>query len=159
MQTNVSGLLKSSIGATRNYRVSDTVNISGSDSLVQGDVSLVRTNRGILVKATLHTGVEVSCGRCLNLFRAPLTLEIEEEYFPVVNIDSGIPQSLPDEPGCFTINGQHIHDLTEAVRQYALLAVPMKLLCREDCAGLCPTCGHDLNKGPCQCSSQEIEHR
>jgi uncharacterized protein len=159
MQTNVSGLLKSSIGATRNYRVSDTVNISGSDSLVQGDVSLVRTNRGILVKATIHTGVEVSCGRCLNLFRAPLTLEIEEEYFPVINIESGIPQSLPDEPGCFTINGQHILDLTEAVRQYALLAIPMKLLCREDCAGLCPTCGHDLNKGPCQCSSQEIEHR
>ncbi len=159
MQTNVSGLLKSSIGATRNYRVSNTVNISGSDSLVQGDVSLVRTNRGILVKATLHTGVEVSCGRCLSLFRAPLTLEIEEEYFPVINIDSGIPQSLPDEPGCFTINGQHILDLTEAVRQYALLAIPMKLLCREDCAGLCPTCGHDLNKGPCQCSSQEIEHR
>ncbi len=39
MQTNVSGLLKSSMGATRNYRVSDTVNVSGSDSLVQGDVS------------------------------------------------------------------------------------------------------------------------
>ncbi|MDD5590742.1 MAG: DUF177 domain-containing protein [Dehalococcoidales bacterium] len=159
MQTNVSGLLKSSIGATRNYRVSDTVNISGSDSLVQGDVSLVRTNRGILVKATLNTGVEVSCGRCLNQFRAPLTLEIEEEYFPAINIDSGTPQSPPDEPGCFTINGRHILDLTEAVRQYALLAIPMKLLCREDCAGLCPTCGHDLNEGPCQCLSQETGHR
>lgn len=155
MQTNVSGLLKSSIGATRNYRVNDTVNISGSDSLVQGDVSLVRTNRGILVKAILHTGVEVSCNRCLNLFRAPLKLEIEEEYFPVINIDSGNPQSLPDEPGCFTINGQHVLDLTEAVRQYALLAIPMKLLCREDCAGLCPTCGRNLNEGPCCCSSQE----
>ena len=159
MQTNVSGLLKSSIGATRNYRVSDTVDISGSDSLVQGDVSLVRTNRGILVKATLHTGVEVSCGRCLSLFRVPLTLEIEEEYFPVISIDSGNLVSLPDEPGCFTIDEQHILDLTEAVRQYALLAIPMKPLCRENCAGLCPTCGHDLNQGPCNCSSQEIDTR
>ncbi len=159
MQTNVSGLLKSSIGATRNYRVSNTVNISGSDSLIQGDVSLIRTNQGILVKATLHTGVEVNCGRCLNLFRAPLTLEIEEEYFPVINIDSGISLPLPDEPGCFTIDEQHILDLTEAVRQYALLAIPMKLLCRENCAGLCPTCGHDLNQGPCNCSSQEIGPR
>ena len=159
MQTNVSGLLKSSIGAIRNYRVSDTVNISGSESLVQGDVSLVRTNRGILVKAMLHTGVEVSCGRCLSLFRAPLTLEIEEEYFPVINIDSGVLASLPDEPGCFTIDEQHILDLTEAVRQYALLAIPMKPLCRENCAGLCPTCGHDLNQGPCNCSSQEIDTR
>jgi len=159
MQTNVSGLLKSSIGAARNYRVSDTVNISGSDSLVQGNVSLVRTNRGILVKATLNTGVEVNCSRCLNLFRAPLTLEIEEEYFPVINIESGISLSLPDEPGCFTIDEQHILDLTEAVRQYALLAIPMKLLCRENCAGLCPTCGHDLNQGPCNCSSQEIDYR
>jgi len=159
MQTNVSGLLKSSIGATRNYRVSDTVDISGSDSLVQGDISLLRTNRGILVKATLHTGVEVSCGRCLSLFRVPLTLEIEEEYFPVISIDSGSLVSLPNEPGCFTIDERHILDLTEAVRQYALLAIPMKPLCRENCAGLCPTCGHDLNRGPCNCSSQEIDTR
>jgi len=42
----------------------------------------------------------------------------------------------PDEAGCFTIDEHQVIDLTEAVRQYALMAVPMKPLCREDCAGL-----------------------
>jgi len=159
MLINVSGLLKSSLGSIRNYTVSDTVNISGSDSLVQGEVSLVRTDRGILVKAKLYTEVEVTCSRCLSLFRSPLTLSIEEEYFPIIDVDSGGSLSLPDEPGCFAIDEHHDIDLTEAVRQYALLAMPMKTLCREDCAGLCPTCGHNLNHGPCECSAQEVDPR
>jgi len=139
--------------------VSDTVNISGSDSPVQGEVLLVRTDRGILVNAKLHTEVEITCNRCLSLFSSPLTLGIEEEYFPIVDVDSGGSLSLPDEPGCFAIDEHHDIDLTEAVRQYALLAMPMKALCREDCKGLCPTCGHNLNQGPCDCLSREVDPR
>ena len=159
MRINVSGLLKSSIGATRDHTVSDTVNISGSDSLVQGEVSLIRTDRGILVKATLNTEVAVTCSRCLSPFSSPLNLKIEEEYFPAIDVGSGNSLSLPDEPSCFTIDGRHILDLTEAVQQYALLGIPMKPLCRQDCAGLCPTCGHDLNQGPCGCLPQEMDTR
>jgi uncharacterized protein len=159
MQINVSGLLKSPIGATRNYEINDFVNISGCESPVQGDVSMVRTNRGILVKATLNTEVEVSCSRCLNPFRTSLSLAIEEEYFPLIDVESGTSVSVPDEPGCFTIDEQHILDLTEAVRKYALMAIPMKPLCKENCAGLCPSCGRDLNKGPCNCPSQKLDHR
>ena len=72
---------------------------------------------------------------------------------------SGSLLSLPDEPGCFTIDEHHILDLTEAVRQYALLALPMKPLCRQDCAGLCPTCGHNLNQGGCGCPPQGPDPR
>jgi uncharacterized protein len=151
MQMNVSGLLKSSIGATRDYEIDDIVDIAGCESPVRGTLSMVRTNRGILVKATLNTEVEVNCSRCLNPFRAPLILVIEEEYFPLIDVESGTSMSIPDEPGCFTIDEQHILDMTEAVRQYALMATPMKPLCRGNCAGLCPSCGHNLNKGPCNC--------
>ena len=51
MRINVSGLLKSSLGSQRNYRVSETVDISGGESLVQGGVTLIRTDRSILVRA------------------------------------------------------------------------------------------------------------
>ena len=159
MRINVSGLLKSSLGSKRNYTVSDTINIAGSDSLVQGEVWLTRTDRGILLKAELRTEVEVTCSRCLSPFRSPLTLNIEEEYFPVIDMVSGASLSLPEEPGYFVIDKRHILDLTEAVRQYALLVIPMKPLCREECAGLCPTCGHDLNQGPCDCPSQGLDPR
>jgi len=160
MLINVSQQLKSSIGAIRNYEVSEVVSIAGGDSMVEGKVTLVRTDRGILAKATLHTEVEVTCSRCLSLFNYPLTLNIEEEYFPITDVVSGISLSLPEEPGCFTIDEHHVLDLTETICQYVLVAVPMKPLCREDCAGLCPTCGHNLNQGPCDCLPQETDpHR
>jgi uncharacterized protein len=64
---------------------------------------------------------------------------------------------LPEDSGGFPIDGHHIIDMTEAVRQYILLTTPMKPLCREDCAGLCPVCGHNLNQGPCSCPPQGVD--
>ncbi len=159
MQINVSQQLKAPIGSRRSYEVSEIINIAGGTSMVQGKVGLMRTHRGILVKGALHTEVEVTCSRCLSLFSRPLTMNIEEEYFPIIDVSSGAPLSLSEEPGCFTIDEHHILDLTEAMRQYMLLAIPMKPLCREDCAGLCPGCGHNLNEGPCNCLPQGTESR
>jgi uncharacterized protein len=140
IQENVAQLLKEPVGSTRDYELDEPVDITGNGvgGQVRGKVRLTRTNRGILVKGTVNTGVEVTCSRCLSRFRCPLTFTIEEEYFPVIEVSSGAPLSPPDEPGSFTIDGHHILDLTEAIRQYALLTMPMKPLCREDCTGLLP---------------------
>jgi len=154
MRINVSQQLKAPIGSVRNYEVSEVVDIAGGSRLVQGEVRLMRTNRGILAKGKLHTEVEITCSRCLGLFSCPMSLDIEEEYFPTTDVVSGAGLPLPEELGCFIIDEHHGLDLTEAICQYILLAVPMKPLCREDCAGLCPMCGHDLNQGPCGCLPQ-----
>ncbi len=159
MQINVSQLLKASIGARRDYEVSETIDIAGGNSLVRGEVGLMRTDRGIWAKGTLHTEVEATCNRCLSLFGCPLVLDITEEYFPVTDVASGTSVSLPDESGCFTIDEHHTLDLTEAIRQYGLLATPTKTLCRQDCAGLCPVCGRNLNEGPCNCRPRAAEHQ
>ena len=159
IQINVSQLLKDPIGTTRSYQVAETVDIAGSKSTVQGEVELVRTDRGILVKGTLQGMIEVTCSRCLNLFSSHLALNIEEEYFATTDVDSGATLPLPEEPEYFTIDERYILDLSEAIQQYMLLAVPMKPLCREDCAGLCPNCGHNLNEGACGCLPQEVDPR
>ena len=161
LQINVSQLLKEPMGSTRNYEISGAVDITGDgvSSEAQGEATLTRTNQGILVKGVLHTEVELTCSRCLSLFSCPVTLNIEEEYTPTVDIISGAPLPSPEEPGSFTIDENHVIDLTEAIRQYALLAIPMKPLCREDCAGLCQSCGHNLNQGPCDCPPQEVDPR
>ncbi len=159
MQINVSQLLKASVGDKRNYRVAEIGDSAGSDGRVEGEVRLLRTDRGILPRGRLNTEVEVTCSRCLTLFRCPVALNIEEEYFPTTDVVSGVPLSLPEEPGSFNIDEHHILDLSEAIRQYALLAIPMKPLCREDCAGLCPNCGHNLNQGACDCLPQEVDPR
>lgn len=159
VQINVSQQLKSSIGSIRDYEVSDIVDIEGGNGTVQGTVRLMRTDRGILAKGAFHTEIELTCSRCLGLFNCPLALNIEEEYFPTTDILSGAPLPLPEEPSCFTIDEHNILDLTEAIRQYVLLAIPMKPLCHQECAGLCPTCGANLNHSSCNCPPKPADSR
>lgn len=159
LQINVSQQLKSPVGTRRKYQVKDIVNIGADERLVQGEVELTRTERSLLVQGVIHTEAELTCSRCLNVFRCPLTLDIEEEYFPTTDIVSGTALPSPEDPDSFIIDKRNILDLTEAIRQYMLLAIPMKPLCYEDCAGLCPTCGHNLNQEPCNCSPQPADSR
>ncbi len=161
MEINVSQQLKAPIGTERVYDIDSVVDVLGIGvaTRFKGSVKLIRTNRGILVQGTLHGQVPVECSRCLKVFDYPLSISLEEEYFPVIDVNSGTALEIPDEPGSFTIDEHHILDLTEAIRQNALLAIPMKPLCREDCEGLCQTCGKDLNQGQCDCSKAEIDPR
>ncbi len=48
---------------------------------------------------------------------------------------------------------ENMLDLTELLRQNILLSMPIKPLCSDECKGLCPTCGRNLNEGPCNCPS------
>ena len=159
MWINVSQQLKASIGSVRNYEVSEIVALASGRSMVRGEVELMRTDRGILARGRLHTEVEITCSRCLNLFGYPLILDIEEEYFPVADLSGDTSLPALEEPGCFTIDEHHVIDLTELIRQYALLAIPMKPLCRKDCAGLCSECGQNLNRESCHCSPRETDPR
>lgn len=157
MQVNVAQLLKGDIGSVRDYEVNGTIDVTDNakSSPVRGNISLTRTDRSILVKGVVDSEVELTCSRCLNPFNCPLTLSIEEEYFPTTDVNSGASLSSSADPDRFTIDEHHVLDLTEVLRQRALLVIPMKPLCREDCAGLCPSCGRNLNLGPCSCPPQE----
>lgn len=161
MQINVSQLLQESIGAFRDYEISDEVDVAGDGNCRKawGKVRLLRTHRGILVRAELNTEIKLACSRCLRPFRSPVTLKIEEEYIPVVDIVSGAPLPASEELGSFVVDEHHVIDLTEAIRQYALLAVPMKPLCKEDCAGLCPVCGNNMNQESCRCPQPVTDPR
>jgi uncharacterized protein len=137
LEINVAQMLKGTIGTEKIVPVSGNVDITGyGESPVEGKVRLIRTNRSILVKGTLETRVQAGCARCLEGFDCPLTLNIEEEYFPMTDVNSGVPLPEPEEPGYFVIDEHLILDLSEAVRQYALMAIPMKPLCRPECPGI-----------------------
>ena len=161
LEQNVAQLLKEPIGSLRDLEVESAgLNLDGIQSgMIRGKVKLMRTDRSILAQARLKSSVVMECSRCLKELVCPLTINLEEEYFPTINILSGRPMPPPDEPGVFTIDENHILDLTEAVRQYLLLALPMKPLCRVDCAGLCPACGQDLNKRSCGCPAVQPDPR
>ena len=161
MQINVSQLLQEPIGALRDHKVSEVVDITGdgAGSLIEGECRLLRTQRSILATCLLSTDVKLTCSRCLGQFNHHLSLKFEEEYLPTVDVTTGAPMPPPEETSTFTIDEHHILDLTEAARQYSLLTIPMKPLCDEDCAGICPNCGKNLNQGDCDCPKQYNDPR
>ncbi len=160
MQINVAGLMKEPIGSVRTIQIDEEVDFGdGKVRWVKGEVRFMRTQRGILVEGEIKTEADLTCSRCLEPFSCPVAIKIEEEYLPTIDILTGERLPVSEEPGTFTIDERHVIDLTEAVRQYALLAIPMKPLCQADCAGLCPACGQNLNRGACCCPAQEIDPR
>lgn len=131
----------------------DGVALSG----VSGTARLLRTDRGLLVRLRTEVSFESACSRCLAPSKQPLALEIEEEFIPVVDPLSGQHITPAEAEESFVIDDDLRLDLGEALRQYALMTGPSKPLCRPDCAGLCPTCGANLNDGACDCRPRTDE--
>jgi uncharacterized protein len=162
MLFNVSQLLRETTGSTRRYTVDEGVDIPGETVQVirfSGSVLLLRTPRSILVEAHLSGNGTGTCARCLQPALVPLELTIEEEFFPTIDPVTGVHLAPPEEPDAFRIDEHHHLDITEAVRQAAVLAEPMQVLCRPDCLGLCPQCGADRNLGACRCPAEPIDER
>ncbi len=166
MQFNVSGLLKGPVGDFREYDFEERVleHLTEDADLItpiSGHVRLMRTQAGILVKGTVHTRVQMTCSRCLAPAYYDLDVAIEEEYYPTVEVYTGASlhwQEWTDDTAVL-IDAQHILDITEVVRQDLIISLPMQPLCSEDCKGLCPVCGANLNEGPHECESEEIDPR
>ena len=121
---------------------------------LKGHVRMRRTNQGLLVDGWVELTLELSCNRCLKDFEQPMHVNFEEQFYPTVDIVSGLPLPPFDEDEIFPIDAHHQVDLTEAIRQNVLLALPMVTICQEDCKGLCSQCGQDLNLGTCECEPE-----
>jgi uncharacterized protein len=96
--------------------------------------------------------LELSCGRCLEPFRLPVDASFDVRFLPATEVAAEGEREVAEEDldTSYYENGQI--DLNELVREQFYLALPMKPLCREDCRGLCPQCGTNLNSGTCDCA-------
>jgi uncharacterized protein len=159
-QYNVSALHREPVGAVREYNVDSGVLVDEErpqHEQVAGHVSLLRTKEGVLVNAELKGTHHDQCSRCLREVGVPILMTIREEFFASVDATTGAPLPPPDDPDAFRIDDNHILDLEEAIRQAWTAALPMQPLCRPECAGLCPRCGHDLNLSACSCRPEPDE--
>ncbi|MBI3976561.1 MAG: DUF177 domain-containing protein [Chloroflexi bacterium] len=164
MQFNVAQLLKQPVGTVREHEIDDTQPANPDIHWVgrlRGRVRFIRTGRGILVRARLGGLATDMCGRCLGDAQFPVRVHFEEEFLSSVDVITGLPNDVREEraAGAFLIDARHLLDLSEAVRQYALLDLPLQVVCSEACAGLCPRCGENLNEGPCACPPEAIDPR
>ena len=159
MRYNLAQLLKEPTGSTRDYEVDDSfVGPEDGTDRARGWVRVIRTHQGLLVRAQLETRVKLTCSRCIAQFELRSVLIIEDESFPTVDPATGRKTEPPEEAeSVIHLDAQHVLDMTEVVRQYVLTEAPIKPLCHEDCPGLCPGCGSDLNKEKCKCNATPID--
>ena len=159
MRFNVAQLLKEGVGARRSYALDEALEplAETGTTRVRGSVTVMRIDRGVWASGSIEANAFTACARCLSPVEHPVAFRVDEEFLPTVSIETGAPQAGNSyqaiRDGAFTLDGGHNLDLTEAVRQYVIINLPMKPLCRWDCAGLCASCGVNLNDNPCGCSN------
>jgi uncharacterized protein len=160
MKINVSQLLKESSGSRRAFMLDDRISLVELPKTmrVSGDIELVRTDCGIWASGTMESTVPLSCSRCTAEFQKPIEFLVEEEFLPRIDILSGANIDQSDHDLSATIDSQHGLDFTDIVRQYAAMALPMKPVCREECAGMCANCGGNLNETSCKCQPDTTDN-
>ncbi len=163
MLFNVAQLMKSDVGTSlaTDFQEDDEVTLDDDFKVagpIKGHARMRRTNQGLLVDGWVDLTLKLNCTRCLKDFEQPMHVTFEELFYPTVDVVTGMPIPAFDEEEAFPLDDHHQLDLTEALRQNVLTALPMVTICREDCQGLCSQCGKDLNFGPCDCKP-EVDHR
>ena len=125
----------------------------GKLGTVDGDLRLTKTARGIWVSGSVDIQVSDTCSRCLKAIEYTVPAEVDDEYLPQVDLITGQKVRHDNEVDADTnsIDEHHELDLTETLRQYRLAGLPLAALCKEDCKGICPQCGVDLNEETHDC--------
>ena len=112
-------------------------------------VDVTNTGDAFLVAGTVEGEATTSCARCLDEFSFPVTGEIEGYY--LIGSETEAPQDM-DADEFDVLPDDNAIDLMPLLHAALLLEFPLVPLCAEDCLGLCPTCGANLNEGACGCT-------
>ena len=105
----------------------------------------------VIVRGIARAVIESPCARCLKATETSVEAEVEEAFIR----DKGQEREVDDDQYMYS---GHVLELDEAVRTALLLELPSRVLCKEDCRGLCDQCGADLNINECSCQ-KDLTHR
>jgi uncharacterized protein len=146
---NVGFIIHEEVGYSHEFPLVFDRAILGDDlELVHFDGTIIigRTPQGLVVQGNFAGETTLECVRCLKEFSFPLKWELTELY--------AFNRKSMSESGLMVPDSAQI-DLAPLLREYALLELPIKPLCRPDCKGLCIECGQDLNLLDCGHSQDE----
>jgi uncharacterized protein len=105
----------------------------------------------IRVVGKLATRLETPCARCLEPVPFPVDRSFELLFRPQSVNEGPDEREMQDKDAEIAFYRGDGVELEDILREQILLAVPIKIVCREECKGLCPQCGKNLNSGECQC--------
>jgi uncharacterized protein len=118
---------------------------------VQLGFDLHKDKEKFRLAGNVTTELEVPCSRCLEPYRFRVDVAFDQRYLPQADAAAQEENEVAEEDLETSFYRDEQIDLNELMREQFYLALPMKPLCREDCKGLCPQCGTNLNTGTCEC--------
>jgi len=132
------------VSLTQPATVSGKVRLAGNEVFVNGHV---------------ETRAKIECDRCLRPVETPVNADFSLEYISGSEYESSEVAELTEAEMSVSVFDGEALDVDEIVKEQVLLAVPTRMLCREDCKGICPECGTDRNTGDCSCATNDIDPR
>ncbi|HZA35530.1 MAG TPA: DUF177 domain-containing protein [Vicinamibacterales bacterium] len=117
-------------------------------------LNLHKDKAKVRLTGTVKTTVEVDCSRCLEGFQVPIASTFDVQYLPATAAPADSDREVDEQELDTAFYQDGVIDLRQLVREQIFLMLPMKPLCQESCAGLCPVCGTNLNTGSCECSPE-----
>ncbi len=111
------------------------------------------------IRGRIGADLLLNCTRCIELVAKHIDISFEDVFVDAVNEPRTheIEVGSEDLDESFVIDGKV--DIAEVVREQLLLDLPEQIFCKEDCKGLCPKCGENLNLIDCKCADNEIDPR
>ncbi len=131
-------------------RVGKPLAVRGSVRFGDGRADLEGRIEGVLA---------CNCTRCLTPVDRRIDLSFRDVFVTSENFGGDPESEISGEELDVSVIDNDSLDLEEVVREQVLLSLPEQLLCRDDCRGICPVCGTDLNSAECDCSKEEIDPR
>ncbi|MFZ5643356.1 MAG: YceD family protein [Bacillota bacterium] len=122
---------------------------------VRLDITLINNGDSITLKGSVEGNIRLACSRCLEYFDMPFSEELSEAYYNASKQDTR-PDGVNED--WISFRGDTL-DLTPEVIKTITSSLPMKLLCREECRGLCQGCGKNLNVETCDCPKDNTDIR
>ena len=123
---------------------------------LQSEVKIRKAGQSVLITGKVETTLRFQCVRCLKEFSYPLSSTFELTLHPSKEAPSEEETELgSEEMESSFFEGGEIH-LSEIACEQIFLEIPYQPLCQEECKGLCPVCGKDLNLSSCECVKEEF---
>jgi uncharacterized protein len=104
------------------------------------------------VTGEVKARLELTCSRCVEPFDVPVSAAFELRYVPQTENTGEGERELAEDDLITAYYREGMLDIGDLLREQFQLALPMKPLCRDDCKGLCPQCGANLNRTECGCA-------
>ena len=140
--------------------IAEAENLPDAFTLEKVDIagSIKRYRQRLAFTGHLETVLATTCARCLDEAQVPVEADFRYTLLPAAGIGPEEIELQTEDLEVVYYDGEII-DLVPLIAEQVLLQIPMKVLCRESCRGLCPQCGSNLNGGDCDCRKDLVDPR